>query len=82
MNIAEQSSGAVEVCCARPGFILEGDVVPEYAKITTSGIKIPRVDRREMVAAMLKSCVEGIVKDPLSNDEMASMGKEALERYG
>jgi hypothetical protein len=29
----------------------------------------------------LKQCVEGIEKDPIMNDELVTIGQEALPRY-
>lgn len=40
------------------------------------------IQRNELVAACLKQCVEGIEMDPISNEDLGKIGKEALGRYG
>jgi hypothetical protein len=80
VDYAAKSDGKVEVCCVRPGYIIGDREIPGW-KPPVYGREVPSVKREDMVAAMLKQCVEGIEKDPILNEELVSIGQEALPRY-
>jgi hypothetical protein len=80
VECAEKSEGKVEVCRVRPGYIIGDREIPGW-KPPVYGREVPSVKREDMVAAMLKQCVEGIEKDPILNEELISIGQEALPRY-
>jgi hypothetical protein len=67
------------VCCVKPGYIKgdrgEGYVEPKLP----SGV--PTVRLEECVAAVLKQSVEGIERDPIENEDLGKIGREAEARY-
>lgn len=65
----------------RPGYI-EGDRGPGYKPPDYVAKAVATVQRDELVAACLKQCFEGIEMDPIGNDDLKRIGKEALSRYG
>lgn len=65
----------------RPGYIDGDRGIEGYVKPDLKGM-VPEVKVEALVAACLKQVVEGIEKDPLSNEELVKIGEEALVRYG
>jgi hypothetical protein len=80
VDYAAKSEAKVEVCCVRPGYII-GDREILGWKPPVYGREVPSVKLEDMATAMLKQCVEGIEKDPIMNDELVTIGQEALPRY-
>ncbi|KUJ13372.1 uncharacterized protein LY89DRAFT_721397 [Mollisia scopiformis] len=69
VEYAEKSSGSVE-----------GD--SRVSRPDYQGRAIPEIERTDLTAAVLKQGLEGIEKDPLTNEELVQIGKEALPKYG
>ncbi len=80
VDYAAKSDGRVEVCCVRPGFILGDREIPGY-KAPELPPSVPVVKREDVVATVLKLGIDGIEKDPLSNDDLVRIGEEALPRF-
>ncbi|KAG0652745.1 hypothetical protein D0Z07_0367 [Hyphodiscus hymeniophilus] len=79
IEFAANSRGAVKVTCVRPGYIKgnrgSGYVEPQLPP------GVPTVILEVCVAAVLKQCVEGIEMDPILNDDLERIGKEAMPKY-
>ncbi|RDW76919.1 hypothetical protein BP6252_04972 [Coleophoma cylindrospora] len=79
LEYATKNPAAVQVSCARPGYILgdrgPGSVTPNLPP------EVPRVKLEECVAAVLKQSVDGIEQDPILNDDLVRIGQQALSRY-
>ncbi|KAK7752894.1 hypothetical protein SLS62_005053 [Diatrype stigma] len=69
---AEQSNGAVVSCIAKPGMIAApGRDLPDIPGV-------PKIELRNIAAALLEQAVGGFEKDILSNDDMTRIGQKAL----
>lgn len=79
VEFAAKSQGAVQVTCARPGYIL-GDRGGGYVQ-PPLGPEVPTVKLEDCVAAVLKQCVEGIEMDPIKNDDLNRIGEKAVPKY-
>ena len=74
---AKSPKGSIEVCCARPGMIIEpGKPVPQ----PPVGIPLPSVGLEELAAAMLDQVLHGFEKDPLLNADLVEIGQRALQK--
>ncbi|CZR52703.1 uncharacterized protein PAC_02580 [Phialocephala subalpina] len=81
VSYASNSKGKVEICCVRPGYIAGDREIPGWVPPNIPE-GIPQIERRDLVAACLKMGIDGIEKDPLSNDDAVRIGEEALGRFG
>lgn len=71
----------MEACSAKPGIITaQGQYLK---KIFATGMKylmsLPNVDITEVSAAMLHEVIHGFEKEPLENDDLVRIGREALK---
>lgn len=81
LAFAAEHKGAVEACVAKPGLIN----APEQTlkKIGTAVMKytigVPSINVAEIAAAMLHEVIHGFEKEPLENDDLERIGREALK---
>ena len=69
----------MSACVAKPGIITApGRAGPPGVVAPT----MPRVAVVELAAAMLQGILEGFGSETLTNDDLARLGKEALEQWG
>lgn len=82
MDFAKNRHPDVEATVTKPGAI-DG---PGQAASNEAVVKVlfdrfgysPRVHVSELAAAMIDQCVNGITKDPLWSDDLATIGKRVL----
>ena len=80
LAFADKHKGAVEACVAKPGLI----VAPgQYLKMMTATVlqytaSVPSISVAECSAAMLHEVVHGFTKEPLENDDLVKIGRQAL----
>jgi hypothetical protein len=84
LGFAEAHPEVVQACVTKPGMINgEGrrERIEEMAKkmLEEKGEVLPVVEVAELAAAMLKQALNGIEKDTLLNDELVTMGQQALK---
>lgn len=70
----------MEACVAKPGFITAKG---QYLKtIFATGLKyvmsLPSIDVAEVSAAMLHEVMHGFEKEPLENDDLVRIGRQAI----
>ncbi|KAI0116115.1 hypothetical protein F4776DRAFT_637955 [Hypoxylon sp. NC0597] len=71
---ADKSNGAVVPCIAKPGMIIGLGRDPPVAP------DLPKIELRDIAAALLDQAVHGLEKDTLSNDDMVRIGRSALSK--
>ena len=77
VSYAEKHPKQIEVCVARPGYISSpAKVRPQGAP----GVGLPSVDNSELVAGLLSQVVNGFEKDPLMNDDLVRIGRQAMQQ--
>ena len=66
---------------AKPGLICApGQILKMIAAtILKFVMSLPNVDVREVAAAMLHEVIHGFEKEPLENDDLVRIGREALK---
>lgn len=71
----------MEACAAKPGLITTpGQFLKTvFATIMKYVMSLPSVDVKEISAAMLHEVVHGFEKEPLQNDDLVRIGRQALE---
>ncbi|PHH66825.1 hypothetical protein CDD81_5957 [Ophiocordyceps australis] len=83
LDQARQSKGTVEASIAKPGLIdAPGRTSMLMRLVQTVGctvIGLPKIDVGELSAALLSQAVNGIDQETLSNQDLATMGKKAVE---
>ncbi|PHH86636.1 hypothetical protein CDD83_9945 [Cordyceps sp. RAO-2017] len=80
---ARESQGALQVTVARPGLIDDPDstspLVRAVQLVGCAIIGLPKIDVREVAAALLDQAVNGFEKETLENEDLARIGQRALE---
>lgn len=71
LAFAAQHTGQVEACVVKPGII----TTPS----TTPAGNIPQIDVSEVTAAMLDQVISVFEKEPLMNDDLIRLGRQALQ---
>ncbi|OTA56651.1 hypothetical protein K449DRAFT_416342 [Hypoxylon sp. EC38] len=71
---ADKSNGAVVPCIAKPGMIVNSGREPPIAP------GLPKIELRDIAAALLDQAVHGLEKYALSNDDMVRIGRSALNK--
>ena len=80
LRYAADSGNAVEVCCMKPGLIMSQRVFGRNAIMAvTSTVGFPSVKVEECAATSLKQCFDGIEKEPLTNEDIRSIGSVYLK---
>ncbi|MCJ1395203.1 hypothetical protein MMC18_008086 [Xylographa bjoerkii] len=81
LAFAAEHKGAVEACVAKPGFITAPGQL--LRTITATALKyamsVPNVQVAEVSAAMLHEVVHGFEKEPLENEDLVRIGRQALK---
>ena len=80
LAFAADHKDALEVCVAKPGLITGPgqylkNIGATLMKFVTS---VPIVDVTEVSAAMLHEVMHGFEKEPLENDDLVRIGRQAL----
>lgn len=71
----------VEVCCTKPGIITSPDRTDIKAEDLEQLVRtMPQVSVQECAAAQLAQVIMGFEKEPLENDDLVQIGKQAIIR--
>lgn len=70
----------MEACAAKPGLITTPGQTLKwiFATVMKYVMSLPNVDVTEISAAMLHEVVHGFEKEPLENDDLVRIGRQAL----
>ncbi|PHH75720.1 hypothetical protein CDD82_4315 [Ophiocordyceps australis] len=83
LDQAKQSKGIVEASIAKPGLIYAPDrtsmLMGLVQGVGYAMIGLPKIDIVELSAALLSQAVNGIDQETLSNQDLITMGKKAVE---
>ncbi|CAD6564827.1 MAG: hypothetical protein ASARMPREDX12_004449 [Alectoria sarmentosa] len=81
LAFAAEHKGAVEACVAKPGLITApGQILKTiFATVLKYAMSLPNVDVTEVSAAMLHEVIHGFEKEPLENDDLVTIGRQALK---
>lgn len=81
LAFAAEHKGAVEACVAKPGLITApGQILKTmFAMGMKYLMSLPNVDVAEISAAMLHEVIHGFEKEPLENDDLVRIGRQALK---
>ena len=78
LAFAAETSGW-KACIARPGLITApGKIIQNLASRAAGLVGFPKVENAEVAAAMLEQVVNWKEIDTLENDDLVSIGKQAL----
>ena len=71
----------MEACVAKPGLITApGQILKTiFATVLKYAMSLPNVDVTEVSAAMLHEVIHGFEKEPLENDDLVTIGRQALK---
>jgi hypothetical protein len=71
----------VETCVAKPGLITAPGQILKTIRATVLKyvMSLPNVDVAEISAAMLHEVIYGFMKEPLENDDLVKIGRQALK---
>ena len=74
----------MEACVVKPGLItksgLDARSIGAAALHYTTGT--PKIDVGELSAAMLHEVIDGFGKQPIGNDDLVRIGREAMQAAG
>ena len=75
-----EHNDAVEACVSKPGLITTpGHILKTVAAtVLKYMISLPNVDVTDVSAAMLYQVINGFEKEPLENDDLVRIGRQAL----
>ncbi|MCJ1451528.1 hypothetical protein MMC28_001867 [Mycoblastus sanguinarius] len=78
---AAEHKGAVETCVAKPGLITAPGQTLRTIVVTVLNYvaSVPKIDVAEVSAAMLHEVIHGFEKEPLENDDLVRIGRQALK---
>lgn len=81
LAFAADHKDALEVCVAKPGLITaSGQYLKTIgATLMKYVISVPIVDVAEISAALLHEVIHGFEKEPLDNDDLIRIGRQALK---
>ncbi|MCJ1399425.1 hypothetical protein MMC11_002627 [Xylographa trunciseda] len=81
LAFAAEHQGAVETCVAKPGLITAPDRILRTigATVLSYTMSVPKIDVRDISAAMLHQVVHGFEKEPLENNDLVRIGRQALK---
>ena len=71
----------MEACAAKPGLITPPgqSLKTVFATVMRYVMSLPSVGVKEISAAMLHEAVHGFEKEPLENDDLVRIGRQALK---
>ena len=80
LAFAAEHKDAVEACVSKPGLITApGQILKTVAAtVLKYVISLPNVGVTEISAAMLHQVINGFEKEPLENDDLVRIGRQAL----
>ena len=77
LAFSAEHNDAVEACVSKPGLIITpGQILKTVAAKYV--ISLPNVDVTKISAAMLYQVINGFEKEPLENDDLVRIGRQAL----
>ncbi|KAJ7682450.1 putative nucleoside-diphosphate-sugar epimerase [Mycena polygramma] len=77
---AQHRGDQLEACVAKPGIITLSAASRVFASAVKLVMGIPSVSVPEVAAAMLQQVVNGFEKEPLQNDDLVRIGRQALQK--
>ncbi|MCJ1437930.1 hypothetical protein MMC27_007317 [Xylographa pallens] len=80
LAFAAEHKGTMEACVAKPGLIIGPG---QYFKMVSATVlkytmSVPNITVEEISAAMLYEIINGFSKEPLENDDLVRIGRQAL----
>ncbi|MCJ1473565.1 hypothetical protein MMC13_002216 [Lambiella insularis] len=80
LEFARQHEKEIEACVAKPGLITASGQILKTISATALNytMSVPSLDVREISAAMLHQVAHGFEKEPLENDDLVRIGRQAL----
>ncbi|KAM3071418.1 hypothetical protein ACMFMG_009015 [Clarireedia jacksonii] len=82
LEFAKDSKGAMEACIAKPGMIdgpgRGGLIQRSILNVGHGLIGFPKIDVKEVAAALLDQVLNGVEKDTLSNEDLIKIGQKVL----
>ncbi|KAK0648068.1 hypothetical protein B0T16DRAFT_388382 [Cercophora newfieldiana] len=80
---AEQPGGSVQACVAKPSIVTSA-ATPMILSVSVAALRmsgiLPSIGIEELAAAMVQQIRDGFEKEPLMNDDLKRIGREALAK--